>query len=1518
MCRLRSLLPFILGAFAGAWSAGCGSAPTAVAVRQQSLSVPACTEDAVSWPSGTTPDAQLCDGPWQLHKHQDPCYKMGDCGAVKYQHQHEDLPKTCPSPYFGVSKWGNYSDSPELDGRKVRTRQCVTARGGVAAPQAGCPVTWVCQDVPDCRQYAQTRADNEYNWISNYVPNPPRTQVLNAQASPGPKDCSITCSYTLFNYPLAFNQRADAQVCGTYPHDWDTPYYDQCRDPSHGVESDTSVCDPDAMPSYSSDGASRASLTGVQDFCDPVKDSRCPAPTCLTCEAIPASDVAGKLACLTGTYGAEYAGMGSADASALKQAAAKHLLQLLELHANELSPDQRRAIYTIALAQPDAHPGCGWGPPGVDAACSNQPALNGSLALCDRMSNDDGANPLLDTDAGANGAVWDRCVSAIDDIAQLSGGCRDAYLREYNRIFGALVKRAMGAYPSTASEQKRIQFGLQLVQRWYAAERDAIYPTGTARDALWQDVSAEVGVFWRQTHRNGISALDTSGGQTTDQLVSALTNAVRADLDADATVLNAALTPAGPDGKLAASDAPLLYVIANALEPMSDRLAEVGLFRDFGCRFNQNFLGRGHSCEVDRPKTQMVDLLSMLAALPDLSAMKTAYDESAFANPQDPAHASEWAPALDMLASPAGHQAFEQAVLAVLPADVVASLRPAGDYGPELITDVAPDRLPAPLVPLARLVADAARRYASYQSTGLFQAASGRILQMGIAHERQADVEKNVQDLYAALDRDTTDYRNDLQTLVTNLVSEINGKITADDINNRIALKAKEFFELSSDLEGLRLDEAADARHFGGFTAEFKDLVNSAAVDGNKQVELTDEDLMIGASQARFEPGVLSVSDTAVQAGDVAWTKAVARGDMLRVRVTGSWSPTCALQQGKLSPPADKLDPSTIAGSLTGPEGFLITTSGSAFKLGENRMDAAHETSQTMDMSLRVCAGAKAGFDEFGNAVWVSIEGCLGLDTASRDALSVGVSKAEGDEQRQSLALQSGLRVRGTPYEGLPLGSLLLVEAQPGPAGDTVKRVHVLQSGENGIVFDLPEGEQRDIYFVVNDRKGCHDPSGLSLGVHVTHLRPVLAQAQALGAAMADTLADVRGQTDTILKEGSFLPEKRTALRSAAFARLQGANGCNCDLSKFPPMLTAFFTSWLDSELAHIERMVAVQDLQRRRESVELELIGLHTDEKSVADEARLLHLLPEWSMKALQSQNAILRESTRGLLDGLLTDLYPVIHLRYPSTYDYMTSTAQGELDDLVELDWTASLYDLALLAKNAANGVLAAHKTAVERASNISMSEVLLRFPNPYYPAPKLPPDVPPPADPTGPKVDAVRAQAAWDGIRGDSGYATFTINPEDLYRVDGGSAVLVCREGMPSIRAMSVVVGLPASSGINVDPINTTPMYLHTVVSPQLRFATGTALESYTMANATWLPAKVRALAALPESALSTFEKYEINGGIGAGLSPFMSFNVDFNALKAMADHPLDKAKDVTVVMQVETTTLPSDITSANTCH
>jgi hypothetical protein len=334
---------------------------------------------------------------------------------------------------------------------------------------------------------------------------------------------------------------------------------------------------------------------------------------------------------------------------------------------------------------------------------------------------------------------------------------------------------------------------------------------------------------------------------------------------------------------------------------------------------------------------------------------------------------------------------------------------------------------------------------------------------------------------------------------------------------------------------------------------------------------------------------------------------------------------------------------------------------------------------------------------------------------------------------------------------------------------------------------------------------------------------------------------------------------------------------------------------------------------------VALELGALHNDDKTVADQARLLHVLPEWSMKDLHSQSTLLRESTRALIDALLTDLYPVIHLRYPSTYDYMDSTVQGELDSLVDLDWTASLYDLALLAKNAATGVRTAHQTAVARASNIGVSEVMLRFPNPYYVGPKLPPGVPPPADPPGPAADAVRARAVWDGILSSSGYATFTLNPEDLYRRDGGSGVLVCRDGVPSIRSMALVVGLPASAGVSADPINSPPLIQHTIVNPQMRFATGSALEGYTMTNATWLPDKLRMLASVPEAALSTFDKLEVGNGVGAGLSPFMSFNVNFNPLKALVPKPLDvNAKDVTVVMQLETATLDSDIQWATTCQ
>src|SRR5262249_41067173 len=124
---------------------------------------------------------------------------------------------------------------------------------------------------------------------------------------------------------------------------------------------------------------------------------------------------------------------------------------------------------------------------------------------------------------------------------------------------------------------------------------------------LWTDVSKVVGGFWEGAHGHGVKTLDVTKPAA---LAVALANASRTDLEADRQVLAAAFAPGAP-----LNTAPLALIVSDALRPLQDKLSDVAVFHDLGCRYQQCAGGRIHS--------EVSDFWALLGALGDGPALAT-------------------------------------------------------------------------------------------------------------------------------------------------------------------------------------------------------------------------------------------------------------------------------------------------------------------------------------------------------------------------------------------------------------------------------------------------------------------------------------------------------------------------------------------------------------------------------------------------------------------------------------------------------------------------------------------------------------------------------------------------------------------------------------------------------------------------------------------------------------------------------------------------------------------------------
>src|SRR5262249_17718325 len=255
--------------------------------------------------------------------------------------------------------------------------------------------------------------------------------------------------------------------------------------------------------------------------------------------------------------------------------------------------------------------------------------------------------------------------------------------------------------------------------------------------------------------------------------------------------------------------------------------------------------------------------------------------------------------------------------------------------------------------------------------------------------------------------------------------------------------------------------------------------------------------------------------------------------------------PNCAFHT-QLPSPLDNItstdDPQ--AGGLTGPEGYIVQSDGSTYHNNSQTHTDSSDSSSSNSTSFKVCGGVEVYanpnfFGEAGVKTYVSIEGCMAMDSTQRTSSSDASAQSQGAEGRTSMATRLGVRLPNTPFPSLPAGALVLVEMPRGATNlNQVSRVSVVTSGSTAFLMQA----DADVYLAVNDVGGCgsRDTSD-QLTVRVIHTQQT--NTNTLMNAMGDALATMRNSAGAFLAQGRILPDDMTSLRSAALVTLGNSAG---------------------------------------------------------------------------------------------------------------------------------------------------------------------------------------------------------------------------------------------------------------------------------------------------------------------------------------------------------------------------------------
>ncbi|MFY0576206.1 hypothetical protein ACN28S_19225 [Cystobacter fuscus] len=547
---------------------------------------------SIDWPQSTG----TCDGPFE---YQLQCYKYL-----------ENSPSCGPSGrYYQKDCW----------------RQCTLTRTVSKGPFTQVVFPDRNQGVYDydgpCNQAAITIR-------SMYYPDQVSTiRTRYTYSLSGNADLRATCSVWLDNVKEQYLSEPNNPACGIpYQYSCDDesrPVYNNCRHPEHGI-ADLSECSEGANEGPDNSWSSTPQQQTPEEASESVKRhwtnqgnlSGTPvyviAPRCVTCEdeATPSA----RYECLM--RGLEQRNWQEIHT---RYKLLMHLRLLYEFNAHELSADpveaaHRRAKILAHLEQEETYPTCGkelayldeshpdTGNPDCTALFQHYFKLN----FCARLTSDY-------VPVEASNTAFDYCAGLAPAFIQDYGTCRDtlaSWRKDYQDTLYNLASRMVKESSTAPLTEAQVQKRLDAIQFWY----DYALRAGQTPDpALLQQLDKLMGAFWKSLYdaeapfdSNGSAA---GGYRDVSQFVAeglAVDNKVLR-----AAIANMARTEGGPQPKL--KKMPLLLTLDGGLRTLANRLEDMVMLHDLGCRF------RG--CKAPESRTQVSELMGLLGSLHDPGAL---------------------------------------------------------------------------------------------------------------------------------------------------------------------------------------------------------------------------------------------------------------------------------------------------------------------------------------------------------------------------------------------------------------------------------------------------------------------------------------------------------------------------------------------------------------------------------------------------------------------------------------------------------------------------------------------------------------------------------------------------------------------------------------------------------------------------------------------------------------------------------------------------------------------------------
>ncbi len=1207
---------------------------------------------------------------------------------------------------------------------------------------------------------------------------------------------------------------------------------------------------------------------GIQkptDVYDPPGSTPPTPPRCITCDDVRlASDPNAKYSCLESSYNTYFT---IADR---RHAASARLKLLLAAAGDSLADAQRNTIlrdhYGWHFGTYDGEPACESEPLPISDACLHPdpyPPTSltwiGRLVAC-RSLGADHATPA------AAAATFDDCLAIADFVDTIPDDpdptCRNEWADAFADIVSSVAGRSIDTAPDDASlvESLRradaIYAALELLSRgdmeWLRSRTGPIlkHLLDATYAARYPYPPAPFGTNDADAARD-FTLLAADEGRV-----------------ADIGIIRAAFT-----AQPALESSPLLVgLLADALRATAQHADFLTEVHDVACRY------RGCNSADSSP---VVDFWRIIAALPSAPDLDLAI-EAAGALEAD---------------SPELIEAFE--AIAANHARLAAVLPFPGDG------ETPPEELPPGSAELLELIAKANRYVESFGQTGILVNGGEYPLLESLPH-LEGDARDLLNERIGALRNELDDLDSNRIALVNALLERIQNGQEIDGLESQLEILRQRNDDIARRRDGLIARGRDQRESFAGVVSGFEAMRAAGTLSDQEAIDVVAfEALRLSGRDARFDgqhdgtnDGLLDIA--AAPEGGPPWKAELRPGEQLRFNIANNWSPTCALHDASvlirnngtpwIIPETDRLN------ATTGPEGFTVT-------FGDQKL-VARSARQPLETDPAILCpripepqDPITRLDEHAFLYKECVEWTqqTDFDTSWVEAVSA--------------QFETGVHLATTPFRDAPAGSLLAV-LTPHDTPDTIVNVQVVHRDSVIVAPRPPDAalfSSYDVYLVVNDRRSttCQPPPD-ALAINMNKIVPFGVAAQALGEGMATALRVMEAQAPQVIAQGVFPASDQTAMKSMAWATLQTEAGM--DLNAVPA-IRDLFTAWVNMQVASIDRRVQVADIDRNLAEMALQAQAIEQDLGAVHNQARLLTLVPRWTLHNLD-QNA-LKADLRGIFLSLDADIPPLFALRHPVSLESFRGT-QEYADEMVALMDTGFGDSVQVAADRLADFAEHVSQTVLSASNSnpVTSERIILAYPTPEQCA------VGCTSSPLGrtefgglrvPSQEAI--MAVWQSLRATR-TATLSIGAPDAYESVGEASRLSCGDHGPVIRRMLLVGDLSGLTnpqwgalGYASDAFaaveNAYPTEVGTIVYRLPPFAEDIDLP----------------LASIIDLDQLTGDAYPYLAEVGAGMSPVNDFSIE---LISLTNTEFNRIEALYLVMDVEKQTTAPDVYIPGVCE